>query len=136
MTVLGGPRPAIQARPTAAVLDVVIPVHNEEVDLGPCVRRLHAHLSAHFPYPFQITVADNASVDDTLKVADGLAGELPGVEVLHLDAKGRGRALSAAWSASSAPVYLHIPLGGALLLLGWSLGQVVRLVDDNANHLP
>ncbi|MEU5674791.1 hypothetical protein ABZ749_31600, partial [Micromonospora sp. NPDC047753] len=32
--------------------------------------------------------------------------------------------------------YLHIPLGGALLLLGWSLGQVVRLVDDNANHLP
>ncbi|MEU8425172.1 low temperature requirement protein A [Micromonospora sp. NPDC048835] len=32
--------------------------------------------------------------------------------------------------------YLHIPLGGALLLLGWALGQVVRLVDDNANHLP
>ncbi|MGC4797083.1 low temperature requirement protein A [Micromonospora saelicesensis] len=32
--------------------------------------------------------------------------------------------------------YLHIPLGGALLLLGWALGQVVRLVDDNANRLP
>ncbi|MDG4840999.1 low temperature requirement protein A [Micromonospora sp. WMMD967] len=32
--------------------------------------------------------------------------------------------------------YLHIPLGGALLLLGWALGQVVRLVDDNATHLP
>ncbi|SCE96987.1 low temperature requirement protein A [Micromonospora chokoriensis] len=32
--------------------------------------------------------------------------------------------------------YLHIPLGGALLLLGWALGQVVRLVDDNVAHLP
>ncbi|MGC4772344.1 low temperature requirement protein A [Micromonospora sp. DT44] len=32
--------------------------------------------------------------------------------------------------------YLHIPLGGALLLLGWALGQVVRLVDANANGLP
>jgi low temperature requirement protein LtrA len=32
--------------------------------------------------------------------------------------------------------YLHIPLGGALLLLGWALGQVVRLVDDDADHQP
>ncbi|MET8260901.1 dolichyl-phosphate beta-glucosyltransferase [Micromonospora sp. NPDC005553] len=129
---LGGPRPAIQARPTAAVLDVVIPVHNEEVDLGPCVRRLHAHLSAHFPYPFQITVADNASVDDTLKVADGLAGELPGVEVLHLDAKGRGRALSAAWSASSAPVlaYMDVDLSTDLAAL---LPLVAPLISGHSD---
>ncbi|MET7670073.1 low temperature requirement protein A [Micromonospora luteifusca] len=32
--------------------------------------------------------------------------------------------------------YLHIPLGGSLLLLGWALGQVVRLIDDNVNRLP
>ncbi|MGC4846416.1 glycosyltransferase [Micromonospora sp. DT15] len=129
---LGGPRPAIQSRPTAAVLDVVIPVHNEEVDLGPCVRRLHAHLSAHFPYPFQITVADNASVDDTLKVADGLAGELPGVEVLHLDAKGRGRALSAAWSASSAPVlaYMDVDLSTDLAAL---LPLVAPLISGHSD---
>ncbi|MFE9190095.1 glycosyltransferase [Micromonospora sp. NPDC007208] len=129
---MGGPRAAIRARPTAAVLDVVIPVYNEEVDLGPCVRRLHAHLSAHFPYPFQITVADNASVDDTLKVADGLAGELPGVEVLHLDAKGRGRALSAAWSASSAPVlaYMDVDLSTDLAAL---LPLVAPLISGHSD---
>lgn len=129
---LGGPRAAIQARPTAAVLDVVIPVYNEEVDLGPCVRRLHAHLSAHFPYPFRITVADNASVDDTLKVADRLAGELPGVEVLHLDAKGRGRALSAAWSASSAPVlaYMDVDLSTDLAAL---LPLVAPLISGHSD---
>ncbi|MET7951692.1 glycosyltransferase [Micromonospora sp. NPDC005324] len=132
MTALGGPRAAVRARPTAAVLDVVIPVYNEEVDLGPCVRRLHAHLSANFPYPFQITIADNASVDDTLKVADGLAGELPGVEVLHLDAKGRGRALSAAWSASSAPVlaYMDVDLSTDLAAL---LPLVAPLISGHSD---
>ncbi|MEW1584923.1 dolichyl-phosphate beta-glucosyltransferase [Micromonospora vinacea] len=132
MTTLGGPRAAIRARPTAAVLDVVIPVYNEEIDLGPCVRRLHAHLSAHFPYPFRITIADNASVDDTLKVADGLASELPGVEVLHLDAKGRGRALSAAWSASSAPVlaYMDVDLSTDLAAL---LPLVAPLISGHSD---
>ena len=35
------------------VLDVVIPVYNEEKDLGECVRRLHAHLVRTFPYRFR-----------------------------------------------------------------------------------
>jgi putative flippase GtrA len=94
-------------RPAEPVLDVVVPVYNEQVDLEPCVRRLHAHLTATFPYPFRITVADNASTDGTLAVARRLAGELPEVGVLHLDAKGRGRALRAAWSASDAPILAY-----------------------------
>jgi len=134
VTAPSGHRAAIQARPgtAAAVLDVVIPVYNEETNLGPCVRRLHAHLSEHFPYPFQITIADNASVDDTLKVADGLAGELSGVEVLHLDAKGRGRALSAAWSASSAPVlaYMDVDLSTDLAAL---LPLVAPLISGHSD---
>nr|WP_281942635.1 glycosyltransferase [Micromonospora sp. AKA38] len=115
------PRAAVQARPTAegAVLDVVVPVHNEEVDLGPCVRRLHAYLTAQFPYPFRITVADNASSDGTLAVAEALAAELPEVGVLHLAEKGRGRALRAAWSVSPAPVlaYLDVDLSTDLAAL-------------------
>ena len=106
---------AVSARPadpattsTEVVLDVVIPVYNEEADLGPCVRRLHAHLTGTFPYPFRITVADNASVDGTLAVATALAAELPGVAVLHLTERGRGRALRAAWTASDAPVLAYM----------------------------
>src|SRR5689334_4465071 len=93
---------------TDVVLDVVIPVYNEEADLGPCVRRLHGHLTGTFPYPFRITVADNASVDGTLAVATALAAELPRVAVLHLTEKGRGRALRAAWTASDAPVLAYM----------------------------
>jgi putative flippase GtrA len=101
------------------VLDVVIPVHNEETDLEPCIRRLHAHLAEHVPYPYRITVADNASTDTTLQVAERLAREFPEVEVHHLDEKGRGRALNAVWRASDAAVlaYMDVDLSTDLAAL-------------------
>ena len=89
------------------VLDVVVPVHNEEADLEPCLRRLHAHLSA-LPFPFRITVAENASTDGTVEVATRLAAELPGVDVLVLPEAGRGRALRTAWLRSDAPVLVYM----------------------------
>ncbi|MEV6251909.1 bifunctional glycosyltransferase family 2/GtrA family protein [Nocardia sp. NPDC051911] len=92
----------------APVLDVVIPVYNEETDLGVCVRRLHAHLREGFPFPARITVADNASTDATLQVAQLLAEELDDVRVVHLSAKGRGRALRAVWEHSDAQVVAYM----------------------------
>jgi putative flippase GtrA len=106
----------------APVLDVVVPVYNEEADLEPCVRRLHAYLRGHFPYRFRITVADNASTDTTADVARRLVRELPGVAAVHLPEKGRGRALQQVWTRSDAAVlaYMDVDLStdlGALLPL-------------------
>lgn len=93
----------------APVLDVVIPVYNEERDLGVCVRRLHAFLrEGSFSLPARITIADNASIDATFAVAQVLAAELDGVRVVHLDAKGRGRALRAVWELSDAQVVAYM----------------------------
>jgi putative flippase GtrA len=119
-------------QPSAAVLDVVIPVYNEEADLAPCVRRLHEHLATTFPYPFQITIADNASTDRTLDVARGLAGELHTVRVTHLSEKGRGRALHAAWSRSTAPVlaYMDVDLSTDLAAL---LPLVAPLISGHSD---
>jgi hypothetical protein len=50
-----------------AVLDVVVPAHNEEVDLELSVRWLHSYLTEQLPYPFRITIADNASTDATAR---------------------------------------------------------------------
>nr|WP_236594828.1 bifunctional glycosyltransferase family 2/GtrA family protein [Saccharothrix sp. 6-C] len=104
---------------TTTVLDVVVPVHNEERDLGPCVRELHADLTRTFPYPFRITIANNASTDGTRAVADELALELPGVAAVHLAEKGRGRALKAVWTASDAAVlaYMDVDLSTDLAAL-------------------
>jgi putative flippase GtrA len=107
---------------TTPVLDVVIPVHNEEHTVAACVRRLHRHLVATFPYPFRITVADNASTDATTVVASGLVAELPGVELVRSAQKGRGRALKAVWLASDAPIlaYMDVDLSTDLDAL-WPL---------------
>jgi putative flippase GtrA len=115
------PTPAPPASPTA-VLDVVIPVHDEQHTVAACVRRLHEHLVQTFPYPFRITVADNASTDATAEVASGLVAELPGVGLVRLEQKGRGRALKAVWLASDAPIlaYMDVDLSTDLDAL-WPL---------------
>src|SRR6202171_3456644 len=123
MTDLAGCRPAEVAPRLAAtrtyVLDIVIPVYNEEQDLPGSVRRLHHFLATEVPYPSRITVADNASTDCTLAVAQALADELPDVDVIHLDAKGRGGALYTAWMSSDADVvaYMDVDLSTDLSAL-------------------
>ncbi len=114
------------------MVDVVIPVHNEEHDLEPCVRRLHAHLSTTMPYPFQITIADNASTDTTLDIATHLATEFPAVRVVHMPEKGRGRALRAVWSASGAAVlaYMDVDLSTDLAAL---LPLIAPLVSGHSD---
>jgi len=107
MSVDTAPNPETTRPRTGPVLDVVVPVYNEESDLEPSVRRLHAYLTAEFPYPFRITIADNASVDATPAIATRLAAQLPEVESLRMPEKGRGRALRAAWTASDAQVLAY-----------------------------
>ena len=103
----------------APQIDIVVPVFNEQAVLGASIRRLHAHLSTAFPFSWRIVIADNASEDDTLDIAWALAAELPGVAVLHVPAKGRGRALRAAWTASPAEVvaYMDVDLSTDLRAL-------------------
>jgi glycosyltransferase involved in cell wall biosynthesis len=104
----------------APAVEIVIPVYNEQRVLGASVRKLHHHLEQHFTLPFAITIADNASTDATLQVARGLTHELPGVTVVHLKRKGRGRALHAAWGTSEADVvaYMDVDLSTDLATLG------------------
>ncbi len=87
---------------------MVVPVHNEERDLEPNVRRLHAYLERAFPFTARITIADNASTDGTLAIARRLEEELPHVRVERLEQKGRGRALRAVWEASDAAVLAYM----------------------------
>lgn len=97
---------------SAPVLDVVVPVHNEQATVAACVQRLDAHLHETFPYPYRITIADNASTDATWAIARSLACRAGTVRAVRLSAKGRGRALKAVWSTSDAAIlaYLDVDL--------------------------
>lgn len=94
------------ARPR--LVEIVVPVHNEQRVLADSVRRLHDYLTGTFPYGFRITIADNASTDSSWPIAAGLSRELPHVSAVRLKEKGRGRALRRVWSASRADVVAYM----------------------------
>ena len=129
------PNAAIMARTAGVpVLDVVIPVYNEEAALADSVYRLHNHLREQFPFPARITIADNASIDGTHRVAEELAAELSDVRVVRLEEKGRGRALHAAWSTSDAPVlaYMDVDLSTDLAALAPLVAPLISGHSDLA----
>lgn len=125
------PEPAGQHHTPTAV-DLVIPVHNEAAGLASSVRRLDGYLRDHFPYSYRITIADNASTDDTWPIAAALATELEHVQAVHLDQKGRGRALKAAWSRSPATVvgYMDVDLSTDLRAV---LPLVAPLISNHSD---
>ena len=118
-------------RATAHV-EIVVPVYNEEQSLAGSVHRLHRYLTERFPLTWLITVADNASTDNTWGVACQLAKELDGVRAMHLPEKGRGRALRAAWLQSNAAVvaYMDVDLSTDLAAL---LPLVAPLVTGHSD---
>jgi glycosyltransferase involved in cell wall biosynthesis len=105
-------------------VEVVLPVYNEEAALPESIPALCTYLETYFPYRWSVVIADNASTDNTLAVAEGLATAYqPHVSVMHLEEKGRGRALKAAWSSSGADVvaYMDVDLSTNL----WSFLPLV-----------
>ncbi len=123
------PVPDPEGRP---IVDVVVPVHNEEVDLEPSVRRLHAtspttSRSARASRS-PTTPAPTAPRD----VARRLRDELAGVEAVRLEAKGRGRALRAVWQESDAAVLAYMDVDLSTDLAGL-LPLVAPLVSGHSD---
>jgi putative flippase GtrA len=113
-------------------VEVVVPVFNEAHVLEASITRLRDYLTHHFPFTWRITIADNASTDGTLAVAQALATTHAAVEVLHLDRKGRGLALREAWMRSDAEVccYMDVDLSTGLEAL---LPLVAPLVTGHSD---
>jgi putative flippase GtrA len=101
---------------TGTDVDIAIPVYNESAQLRASIVTLRNYLDRSFPFTASVTIVDNASTDDTWRIARQLAATVPGVSALHLDQKGRGRALRAAWARSSAAVvsYMDVDLATGL----------------------
>ena len=51
---------------TRPLIDIVVPVLNEEKILQKSIMTLDEYMAKHLPYRYQITIADNGSQDKTL----------------------------------------------------------------------
>ena len=107
-------------------VDVVIPVYNEEDALPVSIPRLCAFLRDNLSNPWRVTIADNASIDDTRAVSEELAQQIDGVNYLYLPEKGRGRALRAAWLGSECDIvsYMDVDLSTDLSHFPALVGQL------------
>jgi putative flippase GtrA len=114
------------------LIEIVIPVYNEEAALAASVRRLRDYLEADFPFAWRITIADNGSTDRTPRIAAGLARSLRNVELLECSAKGRGLALREAWLRSDADVVCYMDVDLSTDLRGL-LPLVAPLVSGHSD---
>ena len=101
------------ARP---LVDIVVPVLNEEKILQKSITTLDEYMAKHLPYRYQITIADNGSQDKTLEIAKNLAEKHRSVRVVSLAERGRGRALKRVWQNSPADIlaYMDVDLSTGL----------------------
>jgi len=109
----------LRATTSAPILDIAVPVYNEERVLEASVRALHAHVRERIPFATRITIVDNASDDSTRLIGARLARDLDNVRCIHVAEKGRGRALRTAWLASDAGIvaYMDVDLSTDLAAL-------------------
>ena len=107
-----------------ALVEVVLPVLNEEKVLERSVRALHGFLDDNLAHEWRIVIADNGSTDATFDVGTRLSKELSNLECRHIPEAGRGRALSLAWQASDADVLSYMDID-----LSTDLGAFPRLVS-------
>lgn len=94
-------------------VEIVIPIYNEEKELAFNIKKLYSFLNHNLSdYSWRILIADNASSDDSLKIAWRLSQKLSRVSAIHLKQKGRGRAVKKAWRESKADflVYMDVDL--------------------------
>lgn len=93
------------ARP---LIDIIVPVLNEEKILQESITTLDEYMVKHLPYRYQITIADNGSQDKTLEIANNLAKKHQSVRVLSLAERGHGRALKQVWRNSPADILTYM----------------------------
>ena len=121
------PNPYLHPMPT---FDITLPVLNEAPTLVRQVRHLHGFMRDTFPQQerWRIVIADNGSTDDTRKLAEGLANELPEVELVRVPKRGVGLALKTSWGQSQANIVGYMDLDFATDLC--HLPEALRLLVE------
>jgi len=117
------------AREKKVLVDILLPVYNEEHVLENSVDSLRKFLKEKSPdFNWIITIGDNASTDDTLKVARELEKKYDDVTVAHLPQKGRGRMVKYAWKNSKADILTYMDID-----LSTDLNAFIPMVESIMN---
>lgn len=110
-------------------VEIAVPVYNEEKELLQKITILSRFCEENLKkYDWHITIADNASSDNTSIIASAISKKNPKVSFLRLEQKGRGRAVKCAWSESKSDfcAYMDLDLSTDLV----HLPNLLRALED------
>ncbi|MBI2028372.1 MAG: glycosyltransferase [Candidatus Levybacteria bacterium] len=94
-----------------STVEVTIPVYNEEKELEKNITKLYEFCEDNLSdYNWHITIADNASTDNTPVIAATLSKKFPQILYFRLEQKGRGRAVKRVWSQSKSDICIYMDL--------------------------
>jgi len=90
--------------PSNPLINITIPIYNEGKILESNILRLYDFLSKNITYPFEITLADNGSTDNSAAIAGKLSGMIKEIRILQIKQKGKGLAIKRSWLESGADI--------------------------------
>lgn len=92
-------------------VEITIPVYNEEKELAKNIATLSDFCSKKLTYyDWHITIADNASTDNTPIIASSIEKKNPRISHFRLEQKGRGRAVKRSWVESGKDICVYMDL--------------------------
>ncbi len=110
-------------------VEITIPVFNEQQELEKHIEILHEFCQKDLTgYDWHITIADNASTDNTPIIAANLAKKYPRISHFRLEQKGRGRAVKRVWSERQADFSCYMDLD-----LSTDLRHLQKLLESLQN---
>ena len=92
-------------------IEITVPVYNEEKDLKKNILKLYDFCKQNLKqYDWHITIADNASNDNTAIIATAIAKKFEEISHFRLEQKGRGRAVKGVWVESGKDICIYMDL--------------------------
>ena len=92
-------------------VEITVPVYNEEKELEENITTLYGFCDKNLKaYDWHITIADNASTDNTPIIASSIEKKNPRISHFRLEQKGRGRAVKRAWVESEKDLCVYMDL--------------------------
>ncbi|WP_448580734.1 glycosyltransferase [Thermaurantiacus sp.] len=116
------------------MIEITIPVLNEEQTLDQQVRKVMTYIDTHLRAygPISLVISDNGSTDRTPEIARSLEEVFPGrLRYLRLGERGVGRALKASWKSSRCDIvgYMDLDLATSLDHLAPALDRLLAGAD-------
>lgn len=110
-------------------VEITVPVYNEQEELMDRITTLYQFCVKNLiGYDWHITIADNASNDNTPIIGATLAKKHKKISLFRLEEKGRGRAVKRVWSESQADFCVYMDLD-----LSTDLKHLPKLLESLQN---